>query len=75
MKNWYFFHHTGSNVIDGCKFGCIARFINHSCDPNCQIEKWYGFYELVMFLTFFPFFFFFPFSSLSFSFRPQRTLS
>ena len=26
-------------VIDATK-GSIARFVNHSCDPNCRIEKW-----------------------------------
>ena len=26
-------------VIDATK-GSIARFINHSCDPNCRMEKW-----------------------------------
>jgi SET domain-containing protein len=41
MSNWYFLHHSGSDVIDGCAKGCIARFINHSCDPNCVIEKWF----------------------------------
>lgn len=23
--------------IDACNFGNIARFVNHSCDPNCHI--------------------------------------
>lgn len=27
-------------VIDGGEHGGEARFINHSCDPNCHIEKW-----------------------------------
>eukprot|EP00039_Didymoeca_costata_P007157 m.96860 g.96860 ORF g.96860 m.96860 type:complete len:1364 (-) comp13568_c0_seq3:1323-5414(-) len=27
-------------VIDGGTLGGEARFINHSCDPNCTIEKW-----------------------------------
>lgn len=26
-------------IIDGTR-GSIARFINHSCSPNCRIEKW-----------------------------------
>lgn len=30
----------GGLVIDGGTFGGEARFINHSCDPNCHIEKW-----------------------------------
>jgi SET domain-containing protein len=26
-------------IIDATK-GSIARFVNHSCDPNCRVEKW-----------------------------------
>ena len=26
-------------VIDPSKKGNMARFINHSCDPNCSTEK------------------------------------
>uniref|UniRef100_A0A0N4Z6J0 SET domain-containing protein n=1 Tax=Parastrongyloides trichosuri TaxID=131310 RepID=A0A0N4Z6J0_PARTI len=27
-------------VIDGGGKGSLARFLNHSCDPNCKIERW-----------------------------------
>ncbi|KAL6055454.1 BMA-LIN-59, isoform d [Balamuthia mandrillaris] len=26
--------------IDACKIGGLARFINHSCAPNCEVEAW-----------------------------------
>ncbi len=29
----------GSVVIDG---HCMAMFINHSCDPNCETHEWRG---------------------------------
>jgi hypothetical protein len=27
-------------VVDGGSFGGEARFINHACDPNCEVQKW-----------------------------------
>lgn len=27
-------------VIDADKMGNISRFFNHSCQPNCRVEKW-----------------------------------
>jgi len=26
-------------IIDATR-GSIARFVNHSCEPNCRIDKW-----------------------------------
>lgn len=27
-------------VIDATR-GSIARFVNHSCDPNCTMDQWH----------------------------------
>lgn len=27
-------------VIDSRKMGNLSRFVNHSCDANCKVEKW-----------------------------------
>ena len=27
-------------VIDGYRMGSIGRFVNHSCAPNCEMQKW-----------------------------------
>ncbi|KAI9028869.1 hypothetical protein CLU79DRAFT_736471 [Phycomyces nitens] len=40
QKNFYFLDYQNGEVVDACSKGTEARFINHSCDPNCHIEKW-----------------------------------
>ena len=27
-------------IIDPTTYGNVARFINHSCEPNCETRKW-----------------------------------
>ncbi|KAB7505128.1 Histone-lysine N-methyltransferase ASH1L, partial [Armadillidium nasatum] len=38
-------------VIDGHRIGGDCRFVNHSCDPNCEMQKWYvnGQYRMALF--------------------------
>lgn len=36
----YFFQLDSHTVIDSGAMGSMARFINHSCDPNCNTEIW-----------------------------------
>lgn len=40
QKHSYFMTLNRIEVIDTCVKGNLGRFINHSCDPNCQTEKW-----------------------------------
>jgi len=39
-KNFYFLTLDGSECIDASKKGSLGRFINHSCNPNCETQKW-----------------------------------
>jgi len=31
---------TSDVYLDARKVGGVARYINHSCEPNCQVERW-----------------------------------
>lgn len=37
---FYFLHIETQNYIDAGRKGNDARFINHSCEPNCDVQKW-----------------------------------
>ncbi|KAJ3279869.1 hypothetical protein HK104_001114 [Borealophlyctis nickersoniae] len=41
LENYYFLNYANGEVIDACRKGTEARFVNHCCEPNCHIEKWY----------------------------------
>lgn len=38
--NFYFLTLEEDILIDAGPKGNLARFINHSCDPNCETQKW-----------------------------------
>ncbi|KAL5699118.1 [histone H3]-lysine(4) N-trimethyltransferase [Ranunculus cassubicifolius] len=39
-KNFYLCEIRKDFTIDATKKGNFSRFVNHSCDPNCKMEKW-----------------------------------
>ncbi|KAF2072459.1 hypothetical protein CYY_006235 [Polysphondylium violaceum] len=39
-KFFYFLTLDAKECLDASKKGNHARFINHSCDPNCETQKW-----------------------------------
>ncbi|KAL5291748.1 ASH1L family protein [Megaselia abdita] len=39
-KHHYCLHLDGGLVIDGHRMGSDCRFVNHSCQPNCEMQKW-----------------------------------
>lgn len=40
LKHHYFMALNADEVVDATLQGNISRFINHSCDPNCETQKW-----------------------------------
>ena len=38
-SHFYFMALNADEVIDASYRGNISRFINHSCDPNCETQK------------------------------------
>lgn len=47
----YCLHLDGLLVIDGHRMGGDGRFVNHSCEPNCEMQKWTvnGQYRMALF--------------------------
>lgn len=39
-ENYYFLTITNYRMIDAGPKGNVARFMNHSCQPNCETQKW-----------------------------------
>jgi len=39
-KHAYMLQVNADKVIDATRFGGRMRFVNHSCEPNCRVEKW-----------------------------------
>lgn len=40
LKHFYFMMLQNNEFIDATQKGSIARFINHSCNPNAYVNKW-----------------------------------
>ena len=38
--NFYFLTIDKDRIIDAGPSGNLARFMNHSCQPNCETQKW-----------------------------------
>jgi [histone H3]-lysine36 N-trimethyltransferase len=39
-RHFYFMTLQSDLVIDATQKGSISRFMNHSCNPNCETQKW-----------------------------------
>ncbi|KAH9258905.1 hypothetical protein BASA81_002969 [Batrachochytrium salamandrivorans] len=39
-KHKYLMNMSGGLIIDATRKGNVARFINHSCEPNCRVQEW-----------------------------------
>lgn len=39
-RHHYFMTLHGDQIIDATLKGSVSRFMNHSCEPNCETQKW-----------------------------------
>ncbi|XP_034232621.1 histone-lysine N-methyltransferase NSD2 isoform X2 [Thrips palmi] len=39
-ENYYFLTIDSTRIIDAGPKGNVSRFMNHSCQPNCETQKW-----------------------------------
>ena len=39
QQHFYFMAINPEEIVDATVKGNISRFINHSCDPNCETQK------------------------------------
>ncbi|XP_060527554.1 histone-lysine N-methyltransferase NSD2 isoform X2 [Cylas formicarius] len=39
-ENYYFMTIDNDRIIDAGPKGNLSRFMNHSCNPNCETQKW-----------------------------------
>jgi hypothetical protein len=41
IRHFYFMMLQREEFLDATRKGGIARFVNHSCNPNCYVSKWH----------------------------------
>ncbi|XP_019853842.1 PREDICTED: histone-lysine N-methyltransferase SETD2-like isoform X2 [Amphimedon queenslandica] len=39
-RHYYFMSLKTDEILDATRKGNLSRFINHSCEPNCETQKW-----------------------------------